>query len=215
MYFHGLAFYEGWISYWNLQPELFPISLEETLVYGYRAYSRLIYWLIFPLGLAISIITLLPILRWFMKTRMFKKNTDPLPLFLVPISNIGSALIKDKVIIFFLKILGILVLILTCFYVIFFVYREAQYQGYDAGFDYHLKLQKIQSFYPAALYKTKEGESYEGSIVTCSEKYCALLESGKVTVLALSNIVLSTRDAPDIQEKSHTKDNPLRLIYSD
>ncbi|XOF33172.1 MAG: hypothetical protein ACL93V_14340 [Candidatus Electrothrix sp. YB6] len=215
MYFHGLAFYEGWMSYWNLEPELFPISLEETLVYGYRAYGRLSIWLFYILGLTISIIIFFAILRWLRTTKIFEKFTDNLTRFSISTSIRDSVLFKDKIIIFFVKFFGISFLLLTCIYTIFFVYREAQLQGYDAGFDYHHTLRNIQRTNPLAIYKTKEGESYEGTVVTCSEKYCALFASGKIIVLALSSIDLSTRKAPDILKRRHTKHNPRRFIYSD
>jgi len=38
LYFHGQALYSGYLSYWDLNAKLFPLSFEETLSYGAQAY---------------------------------------------------------------------------------------------------------------------------------------------------------------------------------
>jgi len=41
LYFHGRAFYSGYLSYWGLSLDLFPLTTEKALIQGVSVYINL------------------------------------------------------------------------------------------------------------------------------------------------------------------------------
>lgn len=195
MYFHGQAFYQGRLSYWHLPADMFPLTLEQTLVNGYVAYTLMgvptllvtFLYTIMVSGFLYNVNELSKF-RWVKVAVTFIEGTRS------PRSDVGrghawtvwalsaSLKVAGAALFGFIFLLGVVK-----------IYNHAEVLGKDAGENQHLSFTKLSN--PATLELVGDVQS-QGFPIVCSAGYCAFLNGGRVNLMPQSRIVAISWSGP-------------------
>jgi hypothetical protein len=198
MYFHGQAFYQGRLSYWRLPADMFPLTLEQTLVNGYVAYTLMgvpTLLLIFIYTLTLS--GLLYNVNELSKFRWVRASIT----FLIGSRSTGSDVGRGHAwtawaLAASLKVAGVTLFAFLFFWGVVKVYGLAEVLGKEAGESQHLSFTKLSN--PATLELVGDVQS-QGFPIVCSAEYCAFLDGGRVNLMPQSRIVAISWPGPVIK----------------
>ncbi len=200
LYFHGQAFHSGYLSYWGLSNQLFPLSFEDTLIRGGWIYILFVLnnWFYLLAGIAyIILIYVLVFLLLVKKPASFiyklihtKKINNGQKFILKEVSNI----IFKLLIAFFI------------FLIIPLVMSWANGKGRSIALKEHQNIQegKIASTKNVFI-SYLDGESQEkeifGTMLQASSFMVAVyIESGEVLELSASRIISMHQKAPKMTQ---------------
>lgn len=183
LYFHGQSYHSGWLSFWGLPPDLFPISLESALIYGFLTYTVLgiqsllvlFMYLIVAVGMVYNANEMYKY-KWVKRTIAFmtsnkEKSFDPGHPFLS--SALGV----------FGKLMIVILFMLLFLFLVIDISQQASVLGKDSA---EKKYQELVGNKQSLSIEFGMNR-YQGNFITCSESFCGVLVNGEVELVQLSN----------------------------
>ncbi len=201
MYFHGQAFHQGELSYWSIPADLFPLSFEHTLVRGYIAYTLMsLPKLLFVFAyMSVAVLFLYNIhefskIGWVRGLFAFftQRRIEP---------KAGSQLTASALSIG-LKSIGAVLFVIMLLVAVISIYSGAEKLGKESGENKHRIFLKNGT---SVQLKLKDGASFKGFPITCSESVCAFLNNEVVQIVPRRKIEQIAWNGPDLSKSNKPK----------
>jgi hypothetical protein len=202
MYFHGQAFYQGRLRYWNLPVDLFPLAFEQTVVYGYVSYTLMgitaLSLAFIYMMLAVSVLYNLHEISKFSWARnvfgwIFQKKTA---------SEEGNAL-TGAALTLSIKTSGAVLFMFMFLLAVISIYGRAEELGKESAENQHRKI--LESDKPS-LVRLKGDTQIEAYPVACSESVCAFLTDKQLQLIPRGKIQSVTWPGPPEPEPFEASD---------
>lgn len=191
LYFHGRNLYGGYLAYWGLGSDLFPISTEDTLMHGVNAYvwAGVEGW-IYLAGIALFVIALYIVIFLLCYERpmaLFRRAAK------TEVVNANQKWVVAELMTFlermFLAILAVLLFILLTGF--------AHNKGHQIAEDLHKKMvaskpltrNQFEKISLVSQDNTGERETVSGYRLATSSTLCALYTQDGVRVLPIAKVV--------------------------
>lgn len=204
MYFHGQAFYQGRLLYWSLPVDLFPLPFEQTVVYGYVAYTLMgIAFLLMAfvyMMLAVGVLYNLHELskfRWVHKVFgwIFRPKAE---------AEKGHAL-TGAALSLSIKASGAVLFMFMFLLAVISIYGRVERLGKESAESQHLKF--LESAEPSQVL-LEGGVQFAGFPIACGESACAFLTGMHVQLIPrrkIHSIVWPSPAEPKLSQNSCAK----------
>lgn len=198
LYGYGITFYNHYLGYWGLEPELFALPLEKVLFQGFYGFTWLGSETLAPFALVA--------MAWFSISLLWFLVADKVNRYLSSkLARLRAALTSkpttpqksqppDKeppkwLLLSYHAVLGSL-LSLMFFLIMLLLLLAGEHYGEKTA-------QKQEAKMAAAKYERtvaiKDGPILKAKVITCSSTHCALLINGKAQVYPVGDIKSITR----------------------
>lgn len=193
LYFHGRAFYSGYISYWGLSEGLFPLSTENALTHGVLVYIILLAENISIFGWVLGYVVLIYLLAYFLLCdgprrfvqRWFKKRESKSK------QSPHSEFQKSAVTIFFNTCVAVSIIL-----IFLGITSKARSNGSALSEEYHQKVlsgkldtKPFEKAIITYLDAANKIITIEGFILNVSSSHSAFYTQGEVIILSQDRIV--------------------------
>lgn len=184
LYIQGNAFWYGYVKSIGLPPDLFQISFEETLIQGYIAATilglpyllALSLYLLLALGVAYNVNELSKF-GWVKKSFTFFSNNSA--------DKKDGHLLTEKALKYSKRATFILGVVTILIGGALAVLSETGNLGKKNGIT---KLQDLAKSTPESLIYLNDKQSLTGSMILCSEAFCAIFSGCKTIMVSTSSI---------------------------
>lgn len=188
LYVYGITFYQQYLNFWGLDPDMFPLPFERVLFQGFTGFTWLGAETLFPLTM-MAFIWLMLSMGWYLVSdkadiwlsRKCKRWTQVKAIFAkTPIEPVPPKWLVAAGLFTLASAIALSALVLTLLFL-----KLADHYGSRAAESQQAKLMKAPETHVVAF---KDQTSLKARLITCSSTHCALLVEGKAHVYRMDDI---------------------------